>query len=166
MKSMVGGRSTKIKIGELAKLTGKSVRALHLYEELGLLYPIERSKGGFRLYAPDAVTRVRWISHLNELGFSLSQIQGFRSDWAGGETGPQSMAYVKTLYLDKLAETKDQLEKLILLRKELEDSLRYLETCGTACDDDHGVDACPQCTVGGSERAASSPALVAGFYKG
>ena len=50
--------------------------------------------------------------------------------------------------------------------KELEESLRYLETCGTACDDDHGVDACPKCNVGDSERAASSPALVAGFYKG
>jgi DNA-binding transcriptional MerR regulator len=162
MKSIVGRR---IKIGELAKLTGKSVRALHLYEELGLLHPVERSKGGFRLYAPDAVTRVRWISHLNELGFSLTQIQGFRSDWAGGETGPQAMAYVKELYLDKLAETKNQVEKLILLKKELEESLRYLETCGTACDDDHGVDACPKCTVGGPERAAS-PALVAGFYKG
>jgi len=162
MKSIVGRR---IKIGELAKLTGKSVRALHLYEELGLLHPIERSKGGFRLYAGDAVTRVRWISHLNELGFSLTQIQGFRSDWAGGETGPQAMAYVKALYLDKLAETKDQVEKLILLKKELEESLRYLETCGTACDDDHGVDECPKCTIGGPERAAS-PALVAGFYKG
>lgn len=163
MKSMVG---RKIKIGELAKLTGKSVRALHLYEELGLLHPSERSKGGFRLYAPEAVTRVRWIGHLNELGFSLSQIQGFRSDWAGGATGPQAMGYVKALYLEKLTETKEQLEKLVVLRQELEDSLRYLETCGTSCDDDHGVDACPKCNVGDSERAASSPALVAGFYKG
>lgn len=158
--------SRKLRIGELAKLTGKSVRALHLYEELGLLHPVERTKGGFRLYAGDAVTRVRWIAHLNELGFSLSQIQGFRSDWAGGETGPQAMAYVKRLYLEKLAETKDQLQKLSELQQELEESLRYLETCGTACDDDHGVDQCPKCNVGDAHRAQSSPALVAGFYKG
>src|SRR5688500_10484335 len=102
----------KLKIGELARLTGKSVRALHLYEELGLLQPIERSKGGFRLYAPDAVTRVQWISHLNDLGFSLHQIQGFRSDWAGGATGPQAMGYVTRLFLEKLRETKEQISRL------------------------------------------------------
>ncbi len=40
-----------LKVGELAKRTGKTVRAVHLYEELGLLDPAVRSKGGFRLYS-------------------------------------------------------------------------------------------------------------------
>ena len=40
-----------LKVGELAKRTGKTVRAIHLYEELGLLAPAVRSKGGFRLYS-------------------------------------------------------------------------------------------------------------------
>lgn len=157
----------RFKIGELAKATGKSVRALHLYEELGLLHPIERSKGGFRLYAPDAVTRVKWIGHLNDLGFSLSQIQGFRADWAGGATGPEAMGYVKQLYRDKLTETRTQIERLRELSGELESSLAYLETCGTACDGHtHAVTACSSCDVGGSDRANGSPDLVAGFYKG
>ena len=39
---------TLLKVGELAKRTGKTVRAVHLYEELGLLTPAVRSKGGFR----------------------------------------------------------------------------------------------------------------------
>src|SRR5262245_57158541 len=55
-----------LKVGELARLSGKTVRALHLYEERGLLEPIERSKGGYRLYAEDALVRVRWISKLQE----------------------------------------------------------------------------------------------------
>ena len=156
----------KLKIGELSRLTGKSVRALHLYEEMGLLHPIERSKGGFRLYAPDAVTRVQWISHLNDLGFSLTQIQGFRADWEGGATGPQAMSYVKKLYVEKLKDTKEQITRLTSLQKELEESLRYLETCGSACDDDHGVDDCPHCDVGGKDRADASPALIAGLFKG
>ena len=42
-----------LRVGDLAQRTQKSVRALHLYEELGLLLPIERSKGGFRLYSDD-----------------------------------------------------------------------------------------------------------------
>ena len=51
-----------LKVGELAKRTGKTVRAVHLYEELGLLAPAVRSKGGFRLYHDQAVTRIEWIS--------------------------------------------------------------------------------------------------------
>ena len=156
----------RLKIGELAKATGKSVRALHLYEELGLLSPIERSKGGFRLYAPDAIVRVNWIGHLNDLGFSLSQIQGFRADWEGGATGPEAMGYVKQLYRDKLAETRTQITRLQTLTAELESSLAYLQTCDTSCDEDHAISACATCDVGGSDRAKSSPDLVAGFYKG
>src|SRR5262245_44197266 len=70
-----------LKVGELARLSGKTVRALHLYEERGLLDPIERSKGGFRLYAEDALVRVRWISKLQEMGFSLTDIQKMLEQW-------------------------------------------------------------------------------------
>lgn len=157
----------RLKIGELAKVTGKSARALHLYEEMGLLHPVERSKGGFRLYGPDAVTRVRWISHLNDLGFSLTQIQGFRSDWQGGETGPQAMGYVKALYREKLDETRSQITRLQDLVRELEASLEYLDTCTTDCDEHtHTTSSCSHCDVGGPERLVQSPSLVAGFYKG
>ena len=48
-----------LRVGELAKVTGKTVRALHLYEELGLLAPSERSKGGYRLYDEAALQLVR-----------------------------------------------------------------------------------------------------------
>lgn len=157
----------RLKIGELAKATGKSVRALHLYEELGLLTPQERSKGGFRLYGPEAVVRVKWISHLNDLGFSLSQIQGLRSDWEGGANGPEAMSYVKQLYREKLAETKAQMTRLSELTRELESGLAYLETCNTACDSEsHPITACAKCDVGGENRATNSPEIVAGFFKG
>ena len=157
----------RLKIGELARLTGKSVRALHLYEELGLLHPSDRSKGGFRLYAPEAVTRVQWISYLNDLGFSLSEIRSLRSDWSGSDSGPQAMGDLKKLYQEKLAEARSQISKLERLSAELEQSLSYLETCATACDGHtHTVSSCAKCDVGTTDRAANSPVMVAGFYKG
>ena len=67
--------SKLLKIGDLARRTGKSVRALHLYEELGLLSPTARSQGGFRLYDESAFVRIRWIELLQDSGFSLHQIQ-------------------------------------------------------------------------------------------
>src|SRR5918995_928500 len=37
------------KVGELAERTGLSVRALHYYEEIGLLSPSRRTGSGYRL---------------------------------------------------------------------------------------------------------------------
>jgi DNA-binding transcriptional MerR regulator len=54
-----------LRIGDLARQTGKTVRAIHLYEELGLLRPATRSSGGFRLYERSTVERLRWIDLLH-----------------------------------------------------------------------------------------------------
>src|SRR5271155_2180307 len=71
----VGSRRDLMQIGDLARETGKTVRAIHLYEELGLLSPAARSKGRFRLYDRDALLRIRWIGKLQGMGFSLGDIQ-------------------------------------------------------------------------------------------
>ena len=47
-----------LKVGDIARRTGKTVRAIHLYEELGLHNPAVRSKGGFRLDRGDGVKRI------------------------------------------------------------------------------------------------------------
>src|SRR5580693_9045299 len=77
-----------LKVGELAKRTGKTVRAVHLYEELGLLEPAVRSKGGFRLYSSKALKRVDWIQKLQDLGFSLTEIKAVLRDWEGTAAAP------------------------------------------------------------------------------
>src|SRR6476646_10222455 len=64
-----------LQVGDIAKATGKTVRAIHHYEEVGLLRPHARSKGRYRLYDQAALHRVRWIGKLHDLGLSLAQIQ-------------------------------------------------------------------------------------------
>ena len=81
-----------VRVGELAKRTGKTVRAIHLYEELGLLAPAVRSKGGFRLYPGKAVKRIDWIQKLQDLGFSLTEIKAFLRDWEESDTAPKAMS--------------------------------------------------------------------------
>lgn len=122
-----------LQVGDLAKATGKTVRAIHHYEELGLLKPDARSKGRFRLYDPAAVTRVRWIGKLHDLGLSLGQIQDVVSTWEAAPTAGRAMAKVRTMYVERLAETRAQIERLRALEAELEASIDYLDTCET-CD--------------------------------
>jgi len=96
---------TLLKVGELAKKTGKTVRAVHLYEELGLLTPAVRSKGGFRLYSGKAARRIEWIQKLQDLGFSLTEIKAFLRDWEDSETAPKAMDRMREIFTDKLRET-------------------------------------------------------------
>jgi MerR family transcriptional regulator, thiopeptide resistance regulator len=64
-----------LKVGDLAKQTGVSVRALHYYDEIGLLSPSHRTEAGYRLYAKDDIIRLQQIVSLRQIGFSLEQIR-------------------------------------------------------------------------------------------
>lgn len=68
-------RPEAIRVGELAKRTGISVRTLHYYDEIGLLAPSRHSEAGYRLYANADVVRLQQIMSLRQLGFSLEQIR-------------------------------------------------------------------------------------------
>jgi len=61
-------------VGEVAELSGVSVRTLHHYHDRGLLVPTVRSAAGYRLYSPDDLTRLRQILLYRELDFRLEEI--------------------------------------------------------------------------------------------
>lgn len=160
-RSSSDGAARSIRVGRLARETGKTVRAIHLYDELGLLVPVSRSKGGYRLYGADAPVRVRWIAKLQEMGFSLGEIQEIVRDWESVGSAPSAMTRMRALYSERLRATREQAARLAALEGELESSLRYLETCETACDPRRLLPVCPQCDLHGCETA---PELVAGFH--
>jgi len=155
-----------LRVGELAKRTGKTVRALHLYEELGLLRPVHRSKGGFRLYAPSSVKRVEWIGKLQDAGFSLHDLQDLLHG-VSEHSGVASLAMerVRQVFADRLRETREQLRKLSQLERDLEASLSYLEGCRSCEPKAHQIDECPSCNHNGHEEGAQ-PILVAGIHRG
>ena len=62
-----------MRIGELARRTGVSTRALRYYEQHGLLSP-ERLPSGYRVFSDEDVAAVRKIRILLEAGLSTAQI--------------------------------------------------------------------------------------------
>ena len=166
-----------LRIGDLGRLTGKTVRALHLYEELGLLKPVRRTSGGFRLYESAAVERVRWIDLLNASGISLHEMQHIVRAWWSAELGPEAMHELRTLFQRKLEQTRDAIHRHQQLERELLEGLSYLETCrvcGTresvtgciTCQHDHGMEGEPvlvaglMSTPGRAVRRAARPGFV------
>ena len=62
-------------VGEIENLTGISIRALHHYDDIGLLKPAKVSENGYRLYDENSLLRLRDIMLLKEFKFSLKEIK-------------------------------------------------------------------------------------------
>lgn len=63
-----------LKVGELARRTGLTVRTLHHYDEIGLLKPSLHTEAGYRLYTRADVARLQQVLSLRQLGFALEEI--------------------------------------------------------------------------------------------
>lgn len=109
-----------LKIGKFAELANTNLRTLRYYEELGLVTPSHRSKGGFRYYRPTDLARVQMIQSLQELGMQLDEIGQFLRDIPD----PGS----REAWLTRLRDILGQHEKLIQARIEaLEDQRRLVD---------------------------------------
>lgn len=63
-----------LKVGQLARHAGLTVRTLHHYDSIGLLSPSARSDTGYRLYSRDDVARLHQIQALRAFGMTLADI--------------------------------------------------------------------------------------------
>jgi MerR family transcriptional regulator, thiopeptide resistance regulator len=99
-----------IKIGELAKRAGLTVRTLHHYDSIGLLSPSARSENGFRLYNQDAVIRLQRIQALKQFGCSLSVIRKFLTD---------SQASLNEIITHQISVLDSQMQRLKTLHNRL-----------------------------------------------
>ena len=68
---------TGMKVGELTKRTGLTVRTLHHYDEIGLLAPAERTSSGHRLYGETELRRLQEIVSLKSVGLPLREIKEY-----------------------------------------------------------------------------------------
>ncbi|CAL9578978.1 hypothetical protein SUDANB106_05007 [Streptomyces sp. enrichment culture] len=69
----------RMQIGEVADRTGLSLRTIRHYEEVGLVVPSARTKGGFRLYTAADVDRLMVIRRMKPLDFSLEEMRDLLS---------------------------------------------------------------------------------------
>jgi len=67
-------------VGEVAHLASVSVRALHHYDELGLLTPSVRTEAGYRLYSDADLACLQQVLFFKELGFGLGDIARIMHD--------------------------------------------------------------------------------------
>ena len=107
------------KVGELAALTGLTIRALRYYDQIGLFSPSDYSGSGHRLYNESDILRLQQIMSLKDLGLSLEEIQ---SVLAGDAYSP---AEIVAIQIARLKENISAQQKLL---EELERVSFLMET--------------------------------------
>jgi DNA-binding transcriptional MerR regulator len=114
--------NSELRIGEVAKRAGVSIDTLRYYERVRLLPRSRRSSGGFRLFTPEHIARVRLIKQAQELGFSLEEI---RDLLATG--GAEECRKVRDLLQRKLSELDERLKAMKGFRRVLAQHLSECE---------------------------------------
>jgi DNA-binding transcriptional MerR regulator len=120
-------RFEALKVGELARRTGLTIRTLHHYDEIGLLKPSLHTEAGHRLYTADDVARLQRVLSLRQIGFSLEEVRDCL-DRPGF-----SPAEVIRLHVARLREQIDWQRKLC---ERLEVIAAHLRTAGEVSADE------------------------------
>jgi DNA-binding transcriptional MerR regulator len=148
-------RGERLRIGDVAELTGTTARTIRYYEEIGLLPPArKREAGRHRLYDEAAVERLRDLLRLKELlGLSLEELKqlvaaqdaraALRREWRSGVDDPVRRREILDEALGHIARQlalvrrrRDEIAafegELVAQRRRLRDRLREVQGDGAA----------------------------------
>lgn len=124
---------TRLGTSELAKQGGINLESIRFYEKEGLLPKPPRTAGGYRMFSPEDVRRVRFIKRAQELGFSLREIKELLALSSEPDT---NCADVRERAEAKLSDIDRKIADLKRIRKAL---ARLTAACGGRGT----IDGCP-----------------------
>ncbi|MCX4580683.1 MerR family DNA-binding transcriptional regulator [Streptomyces sp. NBC_01571] len=107
-----------IRIGEVARGAGVSVRAVRYYEQQGLLTP-QRSPSGQRLYRQGAISLVRFFQQMYAAGLTSRRITELLPCWDAGHTDADQRAMLRVereriqAKIDELEAARNRLDQVI-----------------------------------------------------
>lgn len=122
-----------MRIGRAAELAGVAIDTIRYYERLGLLPRAPRTSSGYRIYAPEAVRRLRFIKRAQAFGFSLAEIKEILNLSSSSRS---SCARVLQMIDGKLALLESKMAEMKKLKKELSiyrSACRRALRTGSAC---------------------------------
>ncbi len=109
-----------LRIGEVAKRTGTTLRTVRYYEQLGLIRHFARTKGGFHLYFEDDCQKIQFIKNLQMLGTPLAQIRRLLDRRQQAECGAQTASEI----IEILARQLDAVEERVAIYHQMKESIR------------------------------------------
>ena len=135
-----------MRIGDLAKRAGTTMRTIRYYEERGLIEPARRTKGGFRLYHEEEVRRLRLIRSLQVLDMPLAQVKAFFDQRPRGRAAAEIAPALQGVLQDQLRDMERRIAEYRAMQNSVRETIDILNSC-RLCSHEPGPDVCPQCPV-------------------
>ncbi|MER7518735.1 MerR family transcriptional regulator [Streptomyces sp. NPDC126499] len=143
-----------MRIGELARRTGTTARALRHYEESGLISST-RAANGYRMYDEGAVVRVSNIRYLLDAGLTLEDVAAFEPCLDGDMSATAPSAGGLAIARERLA----VLDARIAVQTEARNRLAAaLASHAVAPDQPHPATTARTTAAEATTRASATPA--------
>ena len=120
---------TLLKIGDVARRAGVTLRTIRYYQSLGLIQAARRTAGGMHLYHPEACDRAQLIRDLRKLDVSLSCVRTMLEEERRAATGAERARLMGATLLRALAELENRVEGYLGVRQNLVQALERLQGC-------------------------------------
>ena len=133
-----------LKIGEIARRAGVTLRTIRYYQALGLIRAACRTPGGMRLFRPETIDRARLIRDLRRLDVPLAQIKALLQAQGQAATGAERARVFGETLSRSLAEAEQRLLGYQGLRENLVRALATLQSC-RRCDRPPSPASCRRC---------------------
>ncbi len=117
--------------GDMARLTGSTMRTVRFYEEAGIVESTARTTGGHRLFDLRQLDRLRFVSDLRAAGLSLEQIRQLLRIKTSAKTGRQAATNAVSAIRTQLDSLRETMRIVARLQKELTAARTVLQEC---CD--------------------------------
>lgn len=107
------------RIGELSRLVNLSQRTIRYYEEIGLLHSVRRIENGKRIYTPDDVRRLKFITRLKMLGLSLAEMVELEKIYRQQRDNRDVIPKLIEILDQRAAQIDERVAHLTALKKEI-----------------------------------------------
>lgn len=120
-------------ISELAAKCGVNKETIRYYERMGIVSEPSRTPSGYRVYPAETIHRIQFIKRMQELGFSLAEINILLG------VVDKDEERCKDMY-DFVMQKIEEVQKKISDLKRIEHMLVQLKDC---CPDEKSLHECP-----------------------
>lgn len=102
-----------MRIGEIANFFNVSVKAMRLYEKMGIIKPVKvDTQTGYRYYAADQVPQLNALLELKQLGFSLSEIKTLLDGGMDNNAFMEALVHKKVKWQETIAVAENKINAI------------------------------------------------------
>lgn len=135
-----------LQVGEVARQAGATIRTVRYYLEQGFIEVSERSPGGFYLFNPSEVDKVRFIQSLKELGLPLKEIKALYKVRKENKRGHDAYPLVLERLLKHRISVEKKIEEYSKLKRELDETIVLVGECN-GCQKQPTRENCLACEI-------------------